>query len=50
MNSVAIECKGIKKAYGTGENKVQALKDINLTMNKGPLTLFVGPSGSGKQH
>jgi putative ABC transport system ATP-binding protein len=48
MNSIAIECKGIKKSYGTGEDKVEALKSTNLKIHKGQLTLLVGPSGSGK--
>lgn len=48
MNSIAIECKEIKKSYGTDENKVEALKGINLKIYKGQLTLLVGPSGSGK--
>lgn len=45
---VAIRCRGIKKSYGTGENRVEALKGIDLDIYKGQLTLLVGPSGSGK--
>jgi putative ABC transport system ATP-binding protein len=48
MKSVAIECKGIRKSYGEGEDKVDALKTTNLEIYKGELTLLVGPSGSGK--
>lgn len=48
MNSIAIECRGIRKSYGTGEDKVDALKTTNLEIYKGQLTLLVGPSGSGK--
>lgn len=43
-----MSCKDIKKSYGTGENKVEALKKTNLEINSGELTLLVGPSGSGK--
>lgn len=43
-----IECKGIKKFYGTGENRHAALQGINLEVFDGELTLLVGPSGSGK--
>lgn len=46
--NVAVVCKGIKKTYGTEENKVEALKGIDLEIYKGQLTLLVGPSGSGK--
>lgn len=46
--SIAVECKGIRKSYGSDENKVDALKPTNLEINTGELTLLVGPSGSGK--
>lgn len=36
------------KSYGTGEMKVEAVKNINLTINKGEFITIVGPSGSGK--
>lgn len=45
---VAIQCQGIKKSYGEGECRTEALKGIDLDINKGELTLLVGPSGSGK--
>lgn len=48
MNDIAIECKGIKKSYGTNEMRIDALKGVDLFINKGELTLLVGPSGSGK--
>nr|WP_330374873.1 ABC transporter ATP-binding protein [Paeniclostridium sordellii] len=38
----------LNKIYGKGENKVQALKDINLYIEKGKFTAIIGPSGSGK--
>lgn len=48
MTQLAIRCKGIKKHYGEGENRVDALRGIDLDIDKGQLTLLVGPSGSGK--
>lgn len=36
------------KTYGKGENKVDALRDINLYFQKGKFTSIIGPSGSGK--
>ncbi|MBA3816392.1 MAG: ABC transporter ATP-binding protein [Parachlamydiaceae bacterium] len=48
MNEIAIRCKSIKKYYGPPENRVEALKGIDLDIFKGQLTLLVGPSGSGK--
>jgi putative ABC transport system ATP-binding protein len=46
--TIAISCRGIKKTYGKGENRVEALKGIDLDVYTGELTLLVGPSGSGK--
>src|SRR5690242_5676714 len=45
---IAIQCKAIKKHYGEGENRIDALKGIDLEIYFGQLTLLVGPSGSGK--
>ena len=36
------------KSYGTDEMKVDAVKNINFTINKGEFIAVVGPSGSGK--
>ena len=36
------------KYYGTGENQVQAVKDTNITIQKGEFAAIVGKSGSGK--
>ncbi|SHK05190.1 putative ABC transport system ATP-binding protein [Clostridium amylolyticum] len=36
------------KNYGSNETKVEALKNINLTINEGEFTAIIGPSGSGK--
>lgn len=38
----------LNKTYGKGENKVQALNNINLSFEKGKFTTIIGPSGSGK--
>jgi len=44
-----IEMKNISKTFGTSEEtKIWALKNINLTIEKGEFTSLVGPSGSGK--
>jgi len=48
MKNIAIQCKGISKHYGENDQRVEALKGIDLDVYQGDLTLLVGPSGSGK--
>ncbi len=43
-----LKVKNLSKTYGKGDNKVEALKNINLSINKGEFVSIVGASGSGK--
>ncbi|WP_446897370.1 ABC transporter ATP-binding protein [Clostridium sp. LBM24168] len=43
-----LKVENLTKVYGKGENKVEALKNINLSVNKGEFAAIVGASGSGK--
>ena len=43
-----LKTENLKKTYGTGEAKVEALRGVNLTINKGEFLSIVGTSGSGK--
>lgn len=43
-----IQADNISKIYGTGENKVTALKSASMTIFEGDFISIMGPSGSGK--
>lgn len=47
-NSVMIEAENIKKIYLRGSEKIAAINDLSVTINRGDFMAFVGPSGSGK--
>ncbi|HEY0009298.1 MAG TPA: ABC transporter ATP-binding protein [Tepidisphaeraceae bacterium] len=44
----AVECRQITKVYGRGENKVTALRGVDLQIAVGEMLMLVGPSGCGK--
>ncbi len=43
-----VECIDVSKSYRQGQVTVQALKDVNLQIDKGEFLAVAGPSGSGK--
>ena len=43
-----LELNQIKKSFGSGENRVEVLKGIDLVVEKGEFCVLLGPSGSGK--
>jgi ABC-type lipoprotein export system ATPase subunit len=43
-----VELKNITKTYRTRRGDVQALRDVNLRIEKGEFVVLCGPSGSGK--
>ncbi len=45
---MVLELHGVKKSYGSGHKKVEALKETNFLANRGELIAIIGPSGSGK--
>jgi len=43
-----LELRNVSKSYGSGDKKVEVLKNINLTIEEGEFIAIVGFTGSGK--
>ena len=43
-----IEIKNLTKTFGSGENQVEALRDVNISVNPGEIFGIIGLSGAGK--
>src|SRR5688572_29978283 len=43
-----IQLEGVRKTYDSGENAVEALKGLDLQIDRGCFVSIIGPSGSGK--
>jgi putative ABC transport system ATP-binding protein len=44
----AIEARGVRKDFGSGEARVEALRGVDLAVPRGAFLAIMGPSGSGK--
>jgi putative ABC transport system ATP-binding protein len=44
----ALELRHVSKIYGSGPSEVNALSEVDLTVERGELVAVMGPSGSGK--
>jgi putative ABC transport system ATP-binding protein len=44
----ALALDRVCKTYGAGDSRVEALRDLSMTLDRGSYTAVMGPSGSGK--
>ncbi len=47
-DTLAVSCRDVRKHFGEGETRVQALRGIEFDARFGELSFLVGPSGCGK--
>lgn len=45
---ITLEVRNIGKHYGSGESRVQVLKNVSLSIERGDFVAIIGQSGSGK--
>lgn len=43
-----LELRNVSKSFGQGTNRIEVLKNINLTIEEGEFIAIVGFTGSGK--
>ena len=48
MNNTVLEFNNVWKTYTMGDESINALAGLNMTLKKGSFTAVMGPSGSGK--
>jgi putative ABC transport system ATP-binding protein len=46
--SFAARVENVTKSYGSGDNRIEALSDVTIGIERGRFTAIMGPSGSGK--
>ena len=47
-NQNFLQISGVKKSFGSGENRTEVLRGLDFTVTKGEICVLLGPSGSGK--
>jgi putative ABC transport system ATP-binding protein len=47
-DGLGVSCRGVRKHFGDGETRVEALRGVDFDARLGELSFLVGPSGCGK--
>ena len=47
-DGIGVSCRGVRKHFGHGETRVEALRGVDFETRIGELSFLVGPSGCGK--
>ena len=47
-NQNFLQISGLRKSFGSGENRTEVLKGIDFSLEKGEALAMIGASGSGK--
>lgn len=48
MSNEILQTIDLSKSYGTGENQVNAVQNVNIQVERGEFVAIIGKSGSGK--
>lgn len=47
MSNEILQTIDLSKSYGTGENQVNAVQNVNIQVERGEFVAIIGKSGSG---
>lgn len=47
-DGLGVSCRGVRKHFGDGEARIEALRGVDFETRMGELSFLVGPSGCGK--